>query len=71
MNMVSDERDIEEDGEPFTSKEEDEIEEKMNKILGENERIQSVALVDWILEISLEFIKSNHMKHCKEDEEGI
>lgn len=69
--MVDDEREVEEDGEPFTGEQEDEVEENVNQILREDERIQSVALIDRILEICLQFVESDHMEDSEEDEEGV
>ena len=61
--MVSDERYVEENGEPFPSKQEEKVDEDVEEVLREDQWIQAVTLVNWVLVIRLEFIKSNNLKH--------
>ena len=61
--MVSNERYVEENGEPFPSKQEEKVDEDVEEVLREDQWIQAVTLVNWVLVIRLEFIKSNNLKH--------
>ena len=60
--MVSDERYVEQNGEPFPSKQEEKVDEDVEEVLREDQWIQAVALVNWVLVIRLQFIKSNNLK---------
>ena len=60
--MVSNEGYVEENGEPFPSKEEENVDEDVEEILWEHQWVQAVTLVNWVLIISLQFIKRNNLK---------
>lgn len=62
MNVISNQRHVEEEGEPLPSKQEQKIEEHVKNVLGQNQRVQAVALVDGVLVVGLQFIKSNDLK---------
>lgn len=71
MDMIGNERDIDQEGDPFSCKQEEQVEEDMDQILWQNQWIKSITLIDRILEVRLQFVKSNDMKDSEEDEEGI
>ena len=59
--MIDSERDIEHEGEPFASKQEENVEEDVQQILRKNKRVQTCALVYRVLVVSLQLIKSNYL----------
>ena len=60
--MVSNERNVEEYGEPFPSKQEENVDEDVEEVLWEHQWVEAVTLVNWVLVISLQFIKRNNLK---------
>ena len=60
--MVSNERYVEENSKPFPSKQEEKVDEDVEDVLREDQWIQAVTLVNWVLVICLQFIKSNNLK---------
>ena len=60
--MVSNEGNVEENGEPFPSKQEENVDEDVEEVLWEHQWVQAVTLVNWVLVISLQFIKRNNLK---------
>lgn len=69
--MVGDQGNVQGQREPLAGKQEQEIEEDVQDVLGEDQRVQTVALVDGVLVVRLQFIKGNHVEDAEEDEEGI
>ena len=63
VNVVRYEWEVEEYREPFPSQEEENIYQDMENILWQNQRIQTVALIDRIFVISFKLIESNNLKH--------
>ena len=63
VNVVRYEWKVEEYREPFPSQEEENIYQDMENILWQNQRIQTVALIDRIFVISFKLIESNNLKH--------
>ena len=51
--MVSNEGDVEENGEPFPSKQEENVDEDVEEVLWEHQWVQAVTLVNWVLVIGL------------------
>ena len=51
--MVSNEGYVEENCEPFPSKEEENVDEDVEEILWEHQWVQAVTLVNWVLVIGL------------------
>ena len=62
MNVVSNEGYVEEYGEPLPCKQEEEVDDDVEDVLREDKWIQAVTLVNWVLVICLQFIKSNDLK---------
>ena len=60
--MIGKKRNIQQQGKPFPSEEEENVEEDMQEVLRENERVQTGALVNRVLVVSLQLIKSNNLK---------
>ena len=60
--MVSDERYVEKNCEPFPSKQEEKVDEDVEEVLREDQWIQAVTLVNWVLVICLQFIKRYNLK---------
>jgi len=69
--MIGNERHVDEEADPFSRQEEEEVEEEVDNVLRENQRVKSITLIDRVLEVRLEFVESNHMEDGKEDQEGI
>ena len=59
--MISNEWNVEEDGEPFPSKQEENVDEDVEEVLWEHQWVQAVTLVNWVLVIGLQFIKRNNL----------
>ena len=62
IDMVGDQGDVEEEGEPLPGKQEQNVDEHMQRVLGEHQRVQARALVDGGLVVSLQLIKSNYLE---------
>ena len=60
--MIADEWSIDEERKPFSGQQEEEIEEEMEKVLGQDERIQTIALVDGVFVVGLKLIKWDDLK---------
>ena len=60
--MIGYERDIEQDGEPLPSKQEENIDGNMDDVFWQNQRIETVALIYWVLVVGFKLIESNNLK---------
>ncbi len=60
--MVADEGRVEDDREPFSGDEEEQIEEDVQDVLGQHKRVQAVALVDRVLVVGLQLVERNDLK---------
>ena len=60
--MVADEGRVEDDREPFSGDEEEQIEEDVQDVLGQHQRVQAVALVDRVLVVGLQLVERNDLK---------
>ena len=60
--MVGDKRSIESDAEPLPGEEEEDVEENMEDVLRQHQRVQTGALVYRILVVSFQLIKSNDLQ---------
>jgi hypothetical protein len=60
--VVADEGRVEDDREPFSGDEEEQIEEDVQDVLGQHQRVQAVALVDRVLVVGLQFVESDNLK---------
>ena len=58
VDMISDKRSIESDAEPLPRKEEEDIEENVEDVLGQHQGVQTGALVYRVLVVSFQLIKS-------------
>ena len=68
--MVGNKRSIESDAEPLPRKEEEDVEQNMEEILGQHQGVQTGALVYRILVVGLQLIKSDDLQrkqYFKED----
>lgn len=57
--------------EPLSGKEEQQIEQHMQRILRQHQRIQRVALIDRIFVIRLQLVERNHVEYREKDEKCI
>jgi len=71
VNVVGDQWGVEEEGEPFTGEEEEEVEECVEGVFWEDERIKTLTLLDRVLVVCFELVECDYMKDCEEDEEGV
>ena len=62
VDMVGDKRSIESDAEPLPRKEEEDVEQNMEEILGQHQRVETGALVYRILVVGLQLIKSDDLQ---------
>ena len=53
VHVVADEGDVEEEGEELAGDEEKRVEEDVEDVLGQDERVEAVALVDRVLVVRL------------------
>jgi len=60
--VVADEGRVEDDREPFSGDEEEQIEEDVQDVLGQHKRVQAVALVDRVLVVGLQLVERNDLK---------
>ena len=59
--VVSDEGDVEEEGEELSGDEEEGVEEDVQDVLWEDERVEAVALVDRVLVVRLQLVESDDL----------
>ena len=57
MHVVADEGDVEEEGEELAGDEEKRVEEDVEDVLGQHERVEAVALVDRVLVVRLQLVE--------------
>ena len=55
--MVADEGSIEDEREPLARQEEEEVEEDVQEVFRQDERVEAVALVDRVLVVRLQFVE--------------
>ena len=61
MYVVSDEGDVEEQGEELSGDEEEGVEEDVQDVLWEDERVEAVALVDRVLVVRLQLVERDDL----------
>ena len=61
MYVVSDEGDVEEEGEELSGDEEEGVEEDVQDVLWEDERVEAVALVDRVLVVRLQLVERDDL----------
>ena len=59
--VVSDEGDVEEEGEELSGDEEEGVEEDVQDVLGEDERVEAVALVYRVLVVRLQLVERDDL----------
>ena len=59
--MVADEGDVEEEGEELSGDEEEGVEEDVQDVLWEDERVEAVALVDRVLVVRLQLVERDDL----------
>ena len=59
--VVSDEGDVEEQGEELSGDEEEGVEEDVQDVLWEDERVEAVALVDRVLVVRLQLVERDDL----------
>ena len=69
--MICNERSVDEESEPLPGEEEEEVDEEVETILRQNQGVQTVALINRVLVVSLQFIKSYDVENGKEYEASI
>ena len=62
MYVVSDEGDVEEEGEELSGDEEEGVEEDVQDVLWEDERVEAVALVDRVLVVRLQLVERDDLR---------
>ena len=62
IDMIGNEGDVEEEGEPLPGKQEQNVDQHVQSVLGENQRVQAGALVYGVLVVSLQLIESNYLE---------
>lgn len=70
VHMIGDQRHVEKKRAPLASKKIKNVVGGMDGILGENQRVQIVALVYRVFVIGFEFIESDDVPDSEKDEEG-
>ena len=65
MDVVSNEREVEGEAEEFPGDEKEKVEKGMHDIFRQNQRVQTVALVDRILIVRLQLIKGYYLVNTK------
>ena len=60
--MIGYERDVEQDCEPLPGKQEENIDGNMDDVFWQNQRIETVALIYWVLVVGFKLIESNNLK---------
>ena len=66
--MVADEWHIEEQRQPFSGNEEEKVEKDVQDVLWQDQRVQTVALVNRVLVVSLQFVEGDNLKVGKRNE---
>ena len=62
IDMIGNEGDVEEEGEPLPGKQEQNVDQHVQSVLGENQRVQAGALVYGVLVVSLQLVESNYLE---------
>ena len=62
IDMVGDEGDVEEEGEPLPGKQEQNVDQHVQSVLGQHQRVQAGALVYGVLVVSLQLVESNYLE---------
>ena len=62
IDMVGDQGDVEEEGEPLPGKQEQNVDQHMQRVLGQHQRVQARALVYGVLVVSLQLVESNYLE---------
>ena len=63
--MVADERGVEDEREPLAGEQEEEVEEEVQEVLRQHERVEAVALVDRVLVVRLQLVEGNDLESCR------
>ena len=62
VDVVGDEGRVEAEGEPLAGEEEQHVEEHVQDVLGEHQRVERVALVDRVLVVRLQLVERDDLK---------
>ena len=62
MHVVGNEGNVEEEGEELAGDEEQRVEEDVENIFRQHERVEAVALVDGVLVVGLQLVESDDLK---------
>ena len=60
--MICNERSVDEESEPLPGEEEENVDEEVETILRQNQGVQTVALINGVLVVSLQFIKCDDLQ---------
>ena len=66
VHVVADEGDVEEEGEELAGDEEKRVEEDVEDVLGQHERVEAVALVDRVLVVRLQLVECDDLRKGKQ-----
>ena len=61
MHVVGDQRDVQAEREPLAGEQEQQVEEDVQDVLGQDERVQAVALVDRVLVVRLQLVERDDL----------
>ena len=62
LYMIADEWSVDKEREPLSGHEEENVEEDVKDVLGQDQRVQAVALVDRVLVVGLQLVKGDYLK---------
>jgi len=71
VDMVGDEGRVQQQGEPLAAQQEQHVEQDVQRILWQHQRIETVALINGVFVVCLQFIKGYNMENSEENEHGI
>ena len=62
IDMIGNEGDVEEEGEPLPGKQEQNVDQHVQSVLRQHQRVQAGALVYGVLVVSLQLVESNYLE---------
>lgn len=71
VDVVSNQWYVETEGEPLSSKQEHDVEDDVESILWQHQRIQTITLVNGVLVVCLQFIKRDDVENSEKDQKCI
>jgi len=71
VNVVGDQRSVEEDREPLPGYQEQQVEGDVQDVFWQDEWIERCALIDRILVVSFQLVKGDNVENCEEYQKGV